>query len=410
MWKKWNSLNLSVQIIICVIIGFLIGVFAGEELSILSPLGDMFIKAIQMMVILIIVPSIVSGFCSVDNPAQLGKTGVKIIAVFAFMYVLAATVAIVLVNLFKPGVGMQIVIPEGYTYEPVSQTFLQLLSSIVPKNPVQAFADGNLLQILFVSVLLACCTTLIKDKVPAVVTFFDQLNSVIMKMLSAIMRVSPYAAGLLMAIAIGVNGPAILGDLAIFILIMYVGQFLLAFCNVLVVGAAGMNMVAYFRRVLEPAIIAFTTRSSLAALPANIECVTDLGVPRGIGTFGVTIGNTINMGGTSFYQAVCVVFIAQAYGIEMSLTQQIIAALSAAVLCVSLVGIPGGGLASLGVLLAGAGLPPEGVGLIIAVDAIVDMPRTLNNVFGDASATIIASKLDGLIAADSPLLRRKYKK
>lgn len=407
MWKKWKSLNLSLQIIICVIIGLICGIVFGEKMEPLGIIGKMFIKAVQMMVIVIIGPAMVSGFTSVDNPKQIGKTGSKIIGIFAVMYLIAAVLALVLVNVLKPGVGMEIVIPDGYTYTPNSQGFVDMIANIVPKNPVMAFAEGNLLQILFVVLLFASACIALKDKVPTLIKVANEWNEVAMHMLTTIMKVSPYCAGFLMASAIGVNGASILGKLFVFVVIIYAGQIILAAINVLWVGAAGLNMREYIRLVTEPAVIAFTTRSSLAALPANIECVTKCGVPRGIGIFGTTLGNTIDMTGTSFFQAVSVIFIAQAYGLEMSLAQQIIVVLTAATVCVSLVGVPGAGMATIGILLTSAGLPAEGLALIIAVDAIVDMPRTMNNVFGDASATIVAAKMDGLIDPESPLLKKR---
>jgi len=406
MLQKWNKLNLAAQIMIFVVIGFIVGVIAGPRMAVFSSIGSLFIKAVQMMVIVIVGPAIISGFCSLDNPKQIGKTGVKIIAIFAIMYVIAAALAIIIVNVLKPGVGMEVVLPEGYTYTPNQQSLTDMLINIVPKNPVAAFADGNLLQILFVVILFAGCAVALKDRVPNLIKWMDEWNEISMKMLTTIMKTAPYFAGLLMAVSIGVNGPAIIGKLLVYVAIIYGGQLIIAILNVLLIGIGGMNMKEYLKRVFEPAMIAFTTRSSLASLPANIECVVDLGVPRGIGVFGTTLGNVVDMTGTSFFQAVSVVFIAQAYGLEMSIGQQIVVALTAALLCVSLVGVPGAGMATIGILLLGAGLPGEGVGLILAVDAIVDMPRTMNNVFGDASATILATKIDGLLDPNSKLLKK----
>lgn len=152
--------------------------------------------------------------------------------------------------------------------------------------------------------------------------------------------------------------------------------------------------------------MAFTTSSSLAALPANIQAVEEAGVPKGIGIFGTTLGNVVGMSGTVLYQVISVVFIAQAYSLNITLSSQIVIALTAATVCVSLVGVPGAGTATIGILLLSAGLPVEGLGLVMAIDRIADMPRTMNNVFGDTTATIMAAKIDKLLTPDSPLLKR----
>lgn len=406
MLKKWKNLGIANQVLICVILGGIIGAIVGPSLIIFEPIGKMFIKAVQMMVIIIVGPAMISGFCSVESPKQIGKTGTKIILLFALQYIIACTIALLLVNIFKPGVGTAAQIPPGFTYTPNRQSFIEMITNIIPKNPVAAFAEGNLLQIVFVVVVFASIMSAQAKKYPTLLTFFTEFTDVAMNMLNAIMKFAPYAAGIIMAYSIGVNGPKIIGSLALFVVLIYAGELIIAGTNVLLVGLSGLNMKKYLGIVKKPAILAFTTSSSLAALPANIQAVEEAGVPKGIGIFGTTLGNVVGMSGTVLYQVISVVFIAQAYSLNITLSSQIVIALTAATVCVSLVGVPGAGTATIGILLLSAGLPVEGLGLVMAIDRIADMPRTMNNVFGDTTATIMAAKIDKLLTPDSPLLKR----
>lgn len=404
MFAAWNKLNLATQILISMALGVLAGLIFGEKMASVKPLGDMFIAAIQMMVILVITPSMISGFMSVESPKDIGRTGIKIVGLFAVLTIFAGAMALILVNLMKPGLGMTIQVPEGYVYKAASQSVIEMITGIIPRNPVKAFADGNLLQILFITILFAAVMSMMGKKNGVLKNFFDELADVGMNMLGFIMKFAPYGTFALIGWAVGVNGPKILGPLAFFLVCVWIGEIIILLLNVTLVGLSGMRPFVFLKNMMEVILIAISTCSSLASLGVNLKAVERMGVPKGIGTFGITLGNTVNQAGTAFYQAFAVVFLAQAYGVDLSITAQISVMLTAAIVTVSLVGVPGAGAATIGILLLSAGLPVEGLGIILGIDRVIDMIRTANNVVGDAASTIIACKIDGLLAEDSVLL------
>jgi len=406
MFASWNRLSLATQILVCMALGVVAGVALGDRMALAKPVGDMFIASIQMMVILIIAPSLISGFCSVDNPGDIGKTGMKIVGLFAVLTLFAGFFALFMVNTIKPGVGMVIQPPDGYVYQATTQSAVDMIKNIIPKNPVKAFADGNLLQILFVTILFASIMTVSTDKKSVLRSFFDDWARVAMNMLGFIMKFAPYATFALIGWSVGVNGPQILGPLAFFIICLWGCEFLLLLLNVGLVALFGMNPLVFLKNMFEVILLALSTCSSLACLGVNLKAVERMGVPKGLGTFGITLGNTVNQAGTTFYQTFATIFIAQAYGVDLPLSAQVAIMTMATLITIAAVGVPGVGTATIGVILLSAGLPPEGLGFILAVDRIVDMPRTMNNVVGDAASTLIASKLDGFLAPDSILLKK----
>ncbi len=402
--QAWKNLSLATKILIMMILGVIAGIAFGAQMTVLKPLGDMFITAVMMMVIILIAPALISGFTSVDNPADLGKTGAKILVIFAIMTLLGGSLGLILANVLQPGAGLSIIPPEGFKPRESNQAFIDVLINIVPRNPVMAFAQGNLLQILFVAVLFACVMAVTAKKTSVLKRFFDEWTEIAMGMLNLIMKTAPYATFCLIAWAVGVNGPKIIGGLAVFVAGIWVGEFCLVAVNALLIRSFGMSITVFFKNMSEVMLVAFSTCSSMASLGVNLKAVQKLGVPKGIGTFGITLGNVVNMGGTTLYQVFAVIFLAQVYGVNLSITTQIQVLITAAMVTVSLVGVPGSGAITIAMLLPVAGLPVEGLGFILAIDRIVDMPRTMNNVLGDATATIVAAKIDGHLHQDSVLL------
>ncbi len=402
--QAWKNLSMATKILIMVVLGVIAGLVFGEQMAVLKPIGDMFIAAVMMMVILLIAPALISGFTSVENPADLGKTGVKILFIFAVMTIIGGSVGLLLANILQPGSGLDVVMPEGFKAKTTDQTFFDVVVNTVPRNPVMAFAQGNLLQILFVTVLFAVTMAISAKKNSLLKRFFDEWTEIAMGMLNLIMKTAPYATFCLIAWAAGVNGSKVIGGLAVFVGAVWLGEFFLVCVNALLIKLFGMSTKTFLKNMTEVMVVGFSTCSSMATLGVNLKAVQTLGVPKGIGTFGITLGNVMNMGGTSLYQAVSVLFLAQIYNIDLSIATQIQILLTAAMVSVSIVGVPGAGAITCAILLPMAGIPVEGLGFILAIDRIVDMPRTMNNVLGDATATIIGAKLDGHLHQDSVLL------
>jgi DAACS family dicarboxylate/amino acid:cation (Na+ or H+) symporter len=282
---------------------------------------------------------------------------------------------------------------------------LDVFKGIVPRNPFQALAELNLLAVLFVVLFAGFGLITIREKVPVLKDFFSQWSMLSMKLLGWIMELAPYGAGALIAYSVGFHGPKVLGPLALFVVVVYFGEFLILVEYTIIMLLSGVRPFKFYKGISEPSLIAFTTCSSMATLATNVRATERMGVPEGVAAFGITLGNVINMDGTALYQALAVIFVSQVYGIPLDLASQVMVVFMAAVVTISLVGVPGAGTATLGILLLAVGLPVEAIGLILAVDRICDMPRTMNNNIGDAMVTTISAKWWKLLSPQSPVLR-----
>lgn len=400
--KWWFKLSVANQVFIFIIIGALAGLIFGPSIAFVKPIGDIFVSLILMMVILLIVPALIHGLLSVKDTAKIGRIGIKIIVFFLITTIIAGLGGLVLANVLGPGRGISMEAPEGFEYTPPEGDLVKVFLTIVPRNVVQALAEGNLLSILFVVLLFASALIAVSKKtnIDTLASFFEQWTTVSLKMLEWIIKLAPYGAGALIAWSVGVYGPSVIGPLVGFLGVVYLGEFLLLGLYVVIMGIFRVDPLKFFSIIKEPAMVAFATCSSMATLSLNIAATTKLGVPRGIATFGITLGNVVHMDGTALYQVISVLFISQVYNMPLPLTLQLLTVVMAALVVISLVGVPGVGTATLGIILLAVGLPLEGIGLILAVDRLADMPRTMNNNIGDALVTYISAKTEGLIGTE----------
>ena len=402
MW--WFKQSLPNRIFICIILGVVLGMVFGPKVEAIKPIGDIFVRLVSMMVILLVTPALISGMGVMQDPKKIGRVGIKIVVLFVLTTIVAGVFAIFLGNVFKPGSGIEMAPPEGYVYNKPTQTLKDVLMNIVPKNPVEAFAKGDLLSILFVVLFFGIVLAGLGEKGATMQRFFAEWTDVSMKMLQAIMELAPYAAGALIAFSVGVHGPRILGPLGKFVGLVWLGELLIIIEYVFMLLANGISPRRFVKHISGPAMISFSTCSSMATLGSNVEATKRMGVPDAIATFGITLGNVINMDGTALYQVLAVLFVSQIYGVSLPVSSQIMAVVLATVVTISLVGVPGAGTASLGLILLSLGLPVEGVGLVLAVDRLCDMPRTMLNCIGDSMCTIIAAKSEGELDPESPIL------
>ncbi len=404
--KRWTQMSLPNRILFFIVLGVIAGLVLGPNAQKLKPVGDVFVRLVQMMVILLVTPALISGMAELEDPKKIGRVGVKIAVIFILTTVVAGVLALLLGNILGPGRGFEMALPEGFKYTKPTQTMMDVFVGIVPKNPIAAFAQGNLLSILFVVLFMGFALASLKDTGRVMRSFFAEWTQLSMKMLSWIMELAPFGAGALLAYSVGVHGPKVLGPLGLFVLVVYLGEILILVEYTFIMLFSGINPVRFFKTMIKPMMISFTTCSSMATLAVNVEATEEMGVPNGVATFGITLGNVINMDGTALYQALAVLFVAQVYGLSLPLASQIMVVFMASVVTISMVGVPGAGTATLGLLLMAVGLPVEGIGLVLAVDRICDMPRTMNNVIGDSMVTVLSAKTEGLLAKDSILLKK----
>jgi len=406
MFHWWTRMSLPNRIMIFIAIGVVLGLIMGPATASIKIVGDIFVNLIMMMVFLLVIPALISGMAKMENPRQIGNVGVTIMIVFLATTVIAGVIALVLANVFGPGTGLGLPLPAGFKYAKPTQTMLDVIKDIVPRNAFGALSAGNLLAVLFVVLFLGAGVISLKEKAKTLRVIFDEWTELSMKMLNWVMELAPFGAGALMAWSVGFHGPKVLGPLAFFVVIVYLGEILILVEYTIIMVASGLRPLKFFKAVTEPALVSFTTCSSMATLGVNVKATEKMGVPEGVATFGITLGNVVNMDGTALYQALAVVFVSQAYNIPLDLTSQIMVVFMATVVTISLVGVPGAGTASLGLLLIAVGLPVEAIGLILAVDRICDMPRTMNNVIGDAMSVVVASKWWKLLSPQSELLAK----
>lgn len=403
MLKWWFKLSLPNRILIFIVIGVILGLILGPAAGKIKFIGDIFVSLIKMMVLLLVIPALINGMVSMKDPKKIGGVGVSMTVIFVLTTVIAGILALLLGNILGPGRGLTMALPEGFTYTKPTQTMLDVVKGIVPANPFEAITAGNLLSVLFVVIFTGAGLVALKDKGSVLRSVFAQWTELSMKMLAWIMELAPYGAGALIAYSVGVHGPRVLGPLALFVGVVYLGEILILVEYTIIMILARLRPLKFFKGILEPAMVSFTTCSSMATLGVNIRATEKMGVPEGVASFGITLGNVINMDGTCLYQALAVLFVSQAYGIPLPLTSQIMVVFMASVVTISLVGVPGAGTATLGLILMAVGLPVEAIGLILAVDRICDMPRTMNNVIGDSMVTILSTKLFKMLPADSPV-------
>lgn len=419
-----KHLPLHWKIIIGMLLGVLFGLFAivmgWDEFTSdwIKPFGTIFINLLKLIAVPLVFASLIKGVASLSDISKLSRIGSRTIALYLFSTVLAVTTGLLIVNTLQPGKYFseekRIEFKEKYASKTEAkmdaaaqvkdQGPLQFLVDIVPQNIMQASTSNkNMLQVIFFAILFGIAMIMLPDdKTVYVKGFFDGVNDVILQIVDIIMMTTPYGVFALLASliidfsdgdlnnvielfsALGLYSLAVVTGLFVMILLVY-PIVLRLFTN--------MNYLDFFKGIMPAQMLAFSTSSSAATLPVTMErCEDHLGISKEITSFVLPLGATINMDGTSLYQAVAAVFIAQAFGIDLSLTQQLTIVLTATLASIGAAAVPGAGLVMLVIVLGAVGMDPEGVALIFAVDRILDMLRTVVNVTGDATvASVIAS-------------------
>jgi len=406
MVKRKFSLALHWQILIMLLLGGLFGYFFPHLSKYTNWMGDVFLRALNMVIVPLIFCSISTGVASVGTAENLGRLGLKTMGFYIFSTLVAIVTGFFLVQLIKPGIGadlgLQVPLEDITTGK---DSFGQTLINIVPSNVIKAMAEGEMLAIIFFAILVGFFTTRVGEK--SRVLLVDVLNAildVIMKITMFIIRFTPLGVFSIIAkvisqqINIGNDVSEIIGSMGIYFLTVLAGLLIHGFITlplmVRVLGRA--NPVKHMKNMTTVLLTAFSTSSSNATLPLTMETVeTKDGVSNKIASFTLPLGATINMNGTALYECVAVMFIAQAYGIDLTFGQQMVVIFTALLAAIGSAGIPMAGLVMMAVVLNAVGLPLEGIGLILAVDRILDMFRTTINVYGDTCAAVIIAKSEG---------------
>ncbi len=364
-------------------------------------LGSMFISMLKMLVVPLVTFSLICGVVGIGDIGKLGRVGGKAFAYYMLTTALAITLAIALASFFAPGAGFELAGAASSSFTaPEAPPFTQVLIDLIPTNPVAAYAEGNMLQIIFFTILFASCMLVIGKKAQPLMDLADIMNDVMMQVVNVVMWLAPIGVFALMAKTFAQQGI----DLIIPML-GYFGTLVLALLlhvsvtMVLLLKLFGkVNPITFMKKMTAAQIFAFSTSSSNATIPVTLQTVEKrLGVDESIASFTVPFGATINMDGTAIMQGVATVFIANVYGIDLGIMGYLTVIGMSVLASIGTAGVPGVGLIMLAMVFNQVGLPVEGIALIIGVDRLLDMIRTAVNVTGDAAvSTIIARSEKGL--------------
>jgi proton glutamate symport protein len=407
-----KKISLGWQILIGLALGILIGgVFYGNPnvANFLNPIGDIFLRLIKMIVVPIVVSSLIIGVSGVGDMKSLGKIGGKTLLYFEMITTIAIIVGLLAANLFQPGVGVDRshltktdINSYVNTAETTHHSMIDTIVNIVPTNPVQAFANGDMLAIIFFSVIFGFGIAAVGDRGTPVVNFFRGTADAMFYVTNQVMKVAPIGVFALIGVTVSKFGLSSLIPLGKLIVVVY-GSMIFFILVILGLTAkiVGFNIFKLLNFLKDELILGYTTSSSEAVLPRIMEKMEKIGCPKAITSFVIPVGYSFNLDGSTLYQSITALFIAQMYGIHMSIIQQITLMLVLMVTSKGIAGVPGVSFVVLLATLGSVGLPVEGLALIAGIDRILDMARTVVNIVGNSLAAIVITKWEGHNLKDS---------
>jgi Na+/H+-dicarboxylate symporter len=397
------KIKLHWQILIALIAAIAFGYFLPDLVQYVSWMGVVFLRALNMVVVPLILSSIISGVASIGGGSNLGRLGVKTMSFYIITSLVAILIGLFFVNLFQPGVGANLnVTSDVQSITEGSNSVSDILIRTIPDNVFDAMAKGQILPVIFFAILFGFFITQIQTEKQQVLTrFFDSVFEVMMKITTFVILFTPLGIFAIVSKEVAKNANSLsnlAGSLGIYMLTVLIALLVhgAIILPLLVRFLGKANPLKHFRNMATPLLTAFSTSSSNAALPLSMVAVEEKdGVSGKITSFTLPLGATVNMNGTALYECVAVIFIAQAYGIDLTMGQQAIIVLTALLAAIGSAGIPMAGLVMMTIVLTAVNLPLEGIGLILAVDRILDMSRTTVNVWGDTCAAVIIAKSEG---------------
>ena len=409
---KWfRETKLHTKILIAMLLGIPLGLILGPRAEMIRPVGTLFVRLIRMIVVPLVFASLFVGTASLGDIRKLGRIGLKTMGYYLCTTALAIVIGLLLANIVGPGRSIDEATREGlmesYGAEAGEKIeivmeepgVIDTLIGIVPKNPIEALAEGNLLQVIFFALLFGIAVTLIPGgKGKPLIEFFEAVNEAMIRIVHIVMKMAPLGVLALITAVVGQFGTDILLSLLNYSILVVVGlaAHVIFIYSMAVRLFTGMSPLEFFRGIRPAQLIAFSTSSSSATLPVTMECAEDnLGVSNEVASFVLPLGATVNMDGTAMYQGIAAVFIAQVYGIGLTVGDQLTIVLMATLSSIGAAGVPGVGIFTLAMVLEQVGVPIEGIALILGVDRVLDMMRTVVNVSGDASAAVIVANSEG---------------
>lgn len=405
MISKLKSISLGNWILIGMVLGLIFGLilnFGVHNYFIKNVIfmdnifylgGNLFIKLMKMLVVPLVFCSIVVGVASISDIKTLGSIGGTTIVIYLITTAIAVTIALAIGILIKPGLGLNLAHASQSANLTLNQTMADTLLNIVPDNPINSLANGDMLPVIIFGVLLGIILAKLKEETQLINDIFTQGNKVMMEMTSIVMKFAPIGVFCLMAKTFGSLGIEGILPLSKYVLCVLIGLAIQAFVVYpsLLAIFTRLNPIRFFKKFISVMFFAFSSSTSNATIPLNMDKLSEMGVSRDISSFTIPLGATINMDGTSIMQGVAVMFAAQAYGIDLGTSALLTVIFTAVMASVGTAGVPSVGLVTLTMVFNSVGLPIEAIGIIFGIDHILDMFRTAVNVTGDAICTIIVS-------------------
>ncbi len=377
--------------------------------NVMYPVGQVFLRLLFMTVVPIVFTSIVVGVAGIGSMTVLGRLGARTIGFFALSTLMAATIGLTLVNTIRPGSGLPAATrddlmarfsssAQGLAQAGATDFGISTFVNIVPKNPVAAAANMDMLALIFFALIFGAALTIIpKEKSDPVVKILDGIGEAVIAIINMAMKLAPYGVFALIFVITSQFGWEILQQLGMYVLVVMLGLTLHATVGVsfLVKVFGRMNPLRFWKAIEAPLITAFSTSSSMATLPTSIATAEkELEVQPKIAGFVLPLGATMNMNGTALFEGVTVLFLAQVFGVDLNFGQQMIVVVLSVLTAIGAAGVPGGSLPLMMLVMATVGVPPEGIAIVLGVDRILDMTRTTLNVAGDLSASVYIDRID----------------
>ena len=401
--QQKRKLNLPAWIIIGMLAGIAVGLIFLKiggtfTTDYLKPFGTIYINLLKFMVVPVVLFSIMSGVISLNDLKKVGSVGIKTFIYYICTTALAVVIGLVVVSCFKgffPVLDSSVT--SGLKYEATeAPKIMDVIVNIFPDNLLKPMVDTNMLPVIVIAIFFGAGVLAAGEKGKMIANIVDSMNEVVMKVLMMIIKLTPIGVFCLMADVVAVNGAKVVGSLALVVGVAYTG-YILHLVIVYSLSAkflAGMSPIKFFKGMAAAMLTAFTTTSSNATLPVNIECCNDMGAEPEISSFVLPLGATINMDGTAIYQAVATVFIACCYGVDLTIGQMAMVVVTATLASIGTAGVSGAGMIMLSMVLLQVGLPVEGIAIIAGVDKLFDMGRTTLNITGDATCVMWLSKVE----------------
>lgn len=395
-----RGITLTTQIFIGLVIGTIIGGVLSEynpgAAIYFKPFSDLFLRLIKMLIAPLLFATLVAGIAGAGHFKDVGRMGLRAIIYFEVVTTLALVIGLLAVNIIKPGVGVPLPTAAAPDLAASAQTWDQMLLHLVPTSIFDAMARGDVLQIVVFSIIFAIALGMLGEKGRPLIEFCESLAETMFKFTNIVMKYAPIGVAAAIAYTVGHGGFKVLVGFVWLIATLYIALAVFAVAVLIpVILIFRIPMGKFLRAVKEPAIIAFSTTSSEAALPRAMEVMERLGVPRRIVSFVIPLGYTFNLDGTTIYLSLAAMFIAQAANVPMTIGQQIVLLLTLMLTSKGVAGVPRAALVILAATVASFGLPLEGVALLLGVDTLLDMGRTMMNVVGNCLASVVVAKWEG---------------